>query len=49
MDFESNFGDADDELQMFENTLETKSIAATNASVGYGISDKTKFVGASEK
>ena len=33
MDFESNCGDADDELQMFENTPETKSATATNVSV----------------
>ena len=45
MDFESNCGDSDDELQMFENTLETKSTAATNAFVGCGTSDRTKSVG----
>ena len=38
MDFESNCGDADDELQMFENTPETKSATATNVSVGCGTS-----------
>ena len=38
MDFESNCGDADDELQMFENTSETKSATATNVSVGCGTS-----------
>ena len=49
MNFESNCGDVDDELQMFENTPETKSIVATNASVGCGTSDKIKSVGASGK
>ena len=49
MDFESNCGDADDELQMFENTPETKSATATNVSVGCGTNDKTKSVGASGK
>ena len=49
MDFESNCKDADDELQIFENTPETKNTAATNASIGCGISDSTKFVGASGK
>ena len=51
MDFESNCGDADDELQMFENTPETKSATATNVSVGCGTStnDRTKSVGASGK
>ena len=49
MDFESNCGDADDELQMFENTPETKSATATNVSVGCGTNDRTKFVGASCK
>ena len=49
MDFESNCGDADDELQMFENTPETKSATTTNVSVGCGTNDKTKSVGASGK
>ena len=51
MDFESNCGDADDELQIIENTPETKSTTATNVSVGCGTStnDRTKFVGASGK
>ena len=51
MDFEYNCGDADDELQMFENTLETKSATTTNVSVGCGTSpnDRTKSVGASGK
>ena len=49
MDFESNCGDADDELQMFENTPETKSATATNVSVGCGTNDRTKSVGASGK
>ena len=49
MDFESNCGDADDELQMFENTPESKSIVATNASIGCGTSDRIKSVGASAK
>ena len=47
MDFESNCGNAIDDLQMFENTLETKSTVATNASVGYRTSDRTKYVSAS--
>ena len=38
MDFQSNCGDADDELQMFENTPETKSATATNVSVDCGTS-----------
>ena len=42
MDFESNCGDVDDELQMFENTLENKSTAATNASIGCSTSDRIK-------
>ena len=49
MDFESNCGDADDELRMFENTHETKSATATNVYVGCGTNDRTKFVGASGK
>ena len=51
MDFESNYGDLDDELQMFENTHETKSTAATNASIsiGCGTSDRSQFVGISGK
>ena len=49
MDFESNYGDADDELQMFENTPETKSATATNVSVGCGTNDMTMYVGASGK
>ena len=49
MEFESNCGDANDELQMFANTHGTKSIAATNVSVGCGTSDRTKSVGASGK
>ena len=49
MDFESNCRDVDDELQMFENTLETKSTAATSPFVGCGTSDRTHFVGASGK
>ena len=51
MDFESNCGDADDELQIFENTPETKSATTTNVSVGCGTStnDRTKSVGASGK
>ena len=44
MDLECNCGDADDELQMFENTLETKSTASTNAYVGCGINDRTPEV-----
>ena len=34
---------------MFENTLETKSIAAIDASIGRGISDRTKSIDASGK
>ena len=34
---------------MFENNSETKSTAATSASVGCGTSDRTNFVGASGK
>ena len=34
---------------MSENTPETKSTATTNASVGYGTSDRTKSIGASGK
>ena len=49
MDFESNYGDADDELQMFENTLETKTATTTNVSVGCGTNDRTKSVGVSGK
>ena len=49
MDFKSNCEDADDELQMFENTPETKSTVATNVSVGYGTNDRTKSVRASGK
>ena len=53
MDFESNCGDPDDELQMFENIHKTKSIAATNAaanaSIGCGTSNMTKSVGISSK
>ena len=49
MDFESNCGNADDGLQMFKNTPETKSATATNVSVGCGTNDRTKFVGASGK
>ena len=49
MDFESNCADADDELQMFENTSETKSVTATNVSVSCGTNDRTKSVGASGK
>ena len=50
MDFESNCGDAEDELQMFENTPETKSTTvAPNVSVGCGTNDRTKSVGASGK
>ena len=49
MKFESNCGDAGDELKMFENTPDTKSTAATNASVGCGTSDRTKPVDASGK
>ena len=36
-------------MQMFENTLEIKNIAATNAYVGCGTSDRIKSVGASSK
>ena len=36
-------------LQMFENTPETKSTTATNASIGCGTSDRTKSVGACGK
>ena len=49
MDFESNCGDANDELQMFENTPKTRSTVVTSASVGCGTSDRTKSVGASGK
>ena len=49
MDFESNCGDVDDELKMFENIRETKSIVVTNAYVGCGTSDRTKSMGASGK
>ena len=49
MDFESNCGDTDDKLQMFENIPETKGTAATNVSVGCGTNDRTKSVGASGK
>ena len=49
MDFESNCGDANDELEMFENTPETRSTIVTSAFVGCGTSDRTKFVGASGK
>ena len=49
MDFESNCGDADDELKMFENTPKTKSIVATNVSGGCGTNDRTKSIGASGK
>ena len=44
MDFESNCMDVDDELKMFENNPETRSTIATNASIGYGTSDRTKSV-----
>ena len=36
-------------MKIFENTLETKSTAATNASVGCGTSDRIKSVSASSK
>ena len=49
MNFESNCGDVDDELQIFENMPKTKSIASTNASVGCGTSDRIKSIGASSK
>ena len=49
MDFESNCGDVDDELQMFENTLETKRTANTNAAIGCSISDRIKSVGVNGK
>ena len=49
MDFESNCGDVDNELKMFENTHETKNIVATNASIGCGTSDRTKSIGVSGK
>ena len=49
MDFESNCGDADDELQIFKNTPETKSTDATNASIGCGTNNKIKSVCASSK
>ena len=49
MDFESNCGDVNDELQMFEYTPKTKSIVAINASFGCGTSDRTKYVGANGK
>ena len=49
MDFESNCGDADDELQIFENTPETKSTIATNASIGCGTNNNIKSVCASSK
>ena len=49
MDFESNCGDANDELQMFENTPKTRSIVVTSAFGCCGTSDRTKSVGASGK
>ena len=44
MDFESNCGDPDDELQMFENTHKTKSIVVTNASIDCGTSDSLSLL-----
>ena len=49
IDFESNGGDADDELQMLENILGNKRTATTNAFIGCGTSDRVKSVGASGK